>query len=257
MTHRALSFGAEAMAYELHRPGYPEEIIERILDYAELPIKTALEVGAGTGKATRMVANHGIAVLASEPDERMLVVLQEQTAGLPVTPIVGTFEDLSLSELAGRVELLYAAAAFHWTNPATRWDRAATLLPIGGTAAFFGGELELTDPEIRARFNEAIGDRADHHAGLVIPADAEGWQWPASELVLDPRFVALEQHHIPRRLQLSRDDFVAHIGTQSRFLIMEPDVRQQTFDEVRAVVPERIEFTADLTLHLARRVNAD
>jgi SAM-dependent methyltransferase len=256
VTNRALSFGTDATAYELHRPGYPESIIEQILGYAELPIKTALELGAGTGKATRMVAAHGIAVLASEPDERMLAVLQQQTAGLPVTPIVGTFEDLSVPELAGRVELLYSAAAFHWTDPATRWDRAAAILPIGGTAAFFGGELELTDPDVLARFNEAIGDRADHQAGVPMPGNPEGWKWPASELMLDPRFAAIEQHQVPRRLQLGLDDFIGHIGTQSRFLIMEPDVRRRTFDEIRSAMPAMIDFTADLVLHLARRVSA-
>ncbi|WP_161606371.1 class I SAM-dependent methyltransferase [Microlunatus speluncae] len=255
MSNRALTFGSNAAGYDLHRPGYPEAIIERILDYAELPIRTALEVGAGTGKATRLIAAHKITVLASEPDERMLAVLQEQTAGLPVTPIVGTFEDLSIPELAGRVQLLYAAAAFHWTDPETRWDRTAAILPIGATAAFFGGELELTDPAVRARFNEAIGDRADHQAGVPMPGDSEGWQWPANELRLDARFGAVEQHHIPRPLRLSLEDFIGHIGTQSRFLIMDPAERRQTFDEVRSAMPEVIEFTADLTLHLARRIS--
>ncbi len=256
MTDRALTFGSNAMGYEQHRPGYPETIIERILGYAELPIRTALEVGAGTGKATRLVAAHKITVLASEPDERMLAVLRQQTVGLPVTPIVGTFEDLSIPELAGRIELLFSAAALHWTDPATRWDRAAAILPIGGTAAFFAGELELTDPDVRARFNEAVGDRADHQAGVPMPGDPEGWQWPASELRLDPRFGAIEQHHIARPLRLGLDDFIGHIGTQSRFLIMDPEVRRQTFEQARSAMPEVIEFTADLTLHLARRVSA-
>lgn len=255
MTTRALTFGADAPGYERHRPGYPDSLVAKIIDYAELPIRTALEVGAGTGKATRVVAAHKISVIASEPDPRMLDVLREQTAGLPVRTVVGTFEQLSLDELAGRVELVYAAAAWHWTDPATRWDRLATILPAGGTAAFFGGELELADPDVRARFQQAIGHDADQHAGPQLnPVDRVGWAWPANEIAEDPRFGAIEEHTIPRRLQFSRDDFIGHIGTQSRFLIIEPEQRKLIFERVRSVMPDTIEFVSDLVLHLARRV---
>jgi SAM-dependent methyltransferase len=255
MTIRALTFGTDAAGYERHRPGYPDSLIAMIIGYAALPIRTALEVGAGTGKATRAVAAHKITVIASEPDPRMLDVLREQTAGLPVRTMVGTFEQLPLDELAGQVQLVYAAAAWHWTDPATRWDRLAAILPAGGTAAFFGGELELADPEVRARFQQAIGGDADPHAGPQLnPVNRVGWAWPANEIAEDDRFEAIEEHTIPRRLQFSRDDFIGHIGTQSRFLVIEPEQRKSIFERVRSAMPDTIEFVSDLVLHLARRV---
>ena len=56
MVERALSFGAVASAYERYRPGYPDELVDEVLAYAGRPVRTALEVGAGTGKATRAFA---------------------------------------------------------------------------------------------------------------------------------------------------------------------------------------------------------
>jgi 16S rRNA A1518/A1519 N6-dimethyltransferase RsmA/KsgA/DIM1 with predicted DNA glycosylase/AP lyase activity len=76
MTNRALSFGSVAAAYERFRPGYPDEVVDEVLAYAGGSIRTALEIGAGTGKATRVFAARGIAVTASDPDADMLAELR-------------------------------------------------------------------------------------------------------------------------------------------------------------------------------------
>ncbi len=67
---RALSFGSVATAYERYRPGYPVELVDEVLNYAGRPVRTALEIGAGTGKATRVFAERGLAVTATEPTRR-------------------------------------------------------------------------------------------------------------------------------------------------------------------------------------------
>ncbi|MET7507388.1 hypothetical protein [Streptomyces albidoflavus] len=51
MAERAVSFGATAAAYERFRPGYPAELLDLVTAYAGRPVRTALEIGAGTGKA--------------------------------------------------------------------------------------------------------------------------------------------------------------------------------------------------------------
>ena len=62
MPGRALGFGMVAEAYERFRPGYPAELFDVVMTYAGRPVRTALEIGAGTGKATRLFAQRGIAV---------------------------------------------------------------------------------------------------------------------------------------------------------------------------------------------------
>jgi len=56
MSRRALSFGGVAEAYERFRPGYPMALVDMVMAYGGQPVRTALEFGAGTGKATRLFA---------------------------------------------------------------------------------------------------------------------------------------------------------------------------------------------------------
>src|SRR5215471_9064904 len=117
MSGRALSFGVMAEAYERFRPGYPVELFDTVARYAGQPVRTALEIGAGTGKATRLFAQRGVRVTAVEPDGAMLAELRKHVPA-SVTTVQAAFEELLSGESYG---LVYAAAALHWTNPEGRW----------------------------------------------------------------------------------------------------------------------------------------
>src|SRR5215467_845219 len=144
MPGRALSFGAMAEAYERFRPGYPGELFDMVMAYAGQPVRTALEIGAGTGKATRLFAQRGVAVTATEPDGAMLAELRKHVPA-NVKTVQAAFEDLRVVERYG---LVYVAAALHWTDPEGRWSRVAALLEPGGVFASFGGPIQLADPAV-------------------------------------------------------------------------------------------------------------
>src|SRR4051812_25408986 len=128
MVERALSFGAAAAAYERFRPGYPDELVDKVLEYAGRPVSTALEIGAGTGQATRLFAARDIAVTATEPDAAMLAELRKHVPPT-VTAVQSAFEDLPLTST---FDLVFAASALHWTDAADRWTRMAALLNPDG-----------------------------------------------------------------------------------------------------------------------------
>ena len=128
MSGRALSFGVVAEAYERFRSAYPVELFDVVMAYAGRPVRTALEIGAGTGKATRLFAQRGVTVSAIEPDGAMLAELRKHVPA-NVKTVQAAFEDVRSGESYG---LVYAAAALHWTNPEGRWPRMAALLEPGG-----------------------------------------------------------------------------------------------------------------------------
>src|SRR6516165_10028706 len=144
MSGRSMSFGAVAPAYERFRFGYPAELFDTVMRYAGQPIRTALEIGAGTGKATRLFAEHRVTITATEPDAAMLAELRKHVPANVIT-VQAAFEDLRPAETYG---LVYAAAALHWTSPKGRWSRMAALLEPGGVFASFGGPVHLADPAI-------------------------------------------------------------------------------------------------------------
>jgi SAM-dependent methyltransferase len=247
---RALSFGAVAQTYERFRPGYPAGVWEVVLRYAGQPITTALEIGAGTGKATRLFAQQGIKVTATDPDQAMLAELRKHVDARTVR---AAFEDLPSGERYG---LVYAAAALHWTNAEGRWQRMAALLEPGGVFASFGGPVELADPAVKEAVAAA---RAPFMGSDEIPSPdgtppEQAMQWPGTELERSERFADVRQVVIERRLTMSADDFVGYLSTVSAYLELPLRDRAQVYRRIRQVLPETVEITADVVAHLARRV---
>lgn len=252
MSQRALSFGSVAAAYERYRPGYPDELVTSVLSYSGRPVTTALEIGAGTGKATRAFAARGVAVTASEPDPAMLEELRRHVPAT-VTPLLASFEDVRPD---ATFDLVFAAASLHWTEPTDRWQRIARLLAPGGVFASFGGPFEVADPAVAQAVRDARAPFLDDD-GVPSPdgtPDDSALQWPGTELIRSDLFDDVRQLVIERRVRLPADDYVAHLSTISAYLeLAEPD-RAEALRRIGAVLPEQVDLVADLTLHLARRV---
>ncbi|MGW7449111.1 class I SAM-dependent methyltransferase [Kitasatospora sp. NPDC054795] len=251
MSTRALSFGAIAEAYERFRPGYPEELFDLVLAYAGRPVRTALEIGAGTGKATRLFAAHGVAVTATEPDAAMLTELRK-TVPANVTTVRAAFEDLRPGKTYG---LVYAAAALHWTRPESRWSSVAALLDPEGVVASFGGPVQLADPAVEEAVHAA---RAPFLESDDVPspdgtAPDEAMQWPGTELQRSQFFLDVQQSVIKRHLTMSAPDYVGYLSTVSAYLQLPQSRRQQAYEAITRILPETVEIAADIIVHLARR----
>ncbi|MFC5644779.1 class I SAM-dependent methyltransferase [Kitasatospora cinereorecta] len=252
MAERARSFGAIAAAYERYRPGYPPELFDLVAGYAGRPLRTALEIGAGTGKATRLFAGRGVAVTATEPDPAMLAELRRHVPA-EVRTVRAAFEDVRPDETYG---LVYAAAALHWTDPEGRWSRTAALLEPGGVFASFGGPVRPADPAVEEAVRTARApflDSDDIPSPDGTPPD-RAMQWPGTELLRSPWFTDVRQSVQERRLTVTARAYVGHLSTVSAYLMLPPRTREQAFERIAAVLPARIELAADLTVHLARRV---
>jgi SAM-dependent methyltransferase len=251
MSGRALSFGLMAEAYERFRPGYPVELFDMVMAYAAQPVRTALEIGAGTGKATRLFAQRGVTVTATEPDGAMLAELRKHVPA-NVRTMQAAFEDLRPGQRYG---LVYAAAALHWTNPQDRWLRMAALLESGGVFASFGGPVQLADPAVKeavrvARSPFLASDEVPSPDGT--PSDND-MQWPGTELQRSQWFADVQQSVIERRLTLSARDYIGHLSTISAYLVLPALEQEQVFSRIMQVLPETVELAADITVHIAHR----
>lgn len=127
---RAVIFGRDAANYEAARPSYPPAAIEHVRSLVDA--STAVEVGAGTGKATGSMATEGLRIICLEPSPQMASLL-ESKALTGVEVVVSTFEDWDGGlEL---VDLIYAAQAWHWVDPAIGFGKAMSVLRPGGVIA--------------------------------------------------------------------------------------------------------------------------
>ena len=252
MAQRARSFGAVAAAYERFRPGYPDELVDEVLAYAGRPVRTALEVGAGTGKAIRVFARRGIAVTATDPDAAMLAELRRHVPG-SVTTVQAAFEELPVGR---SYDLVFAAASFHWTRAEGRWERVAALLVPGGVFASFGGQVRPADAEVERAVRAA---RSPYLADDEVPSPDgtpgdSTMQWPGSELTRTDLFTDVDQSVLERRLTASAEEYVGHLSTVSAYLELPEPVREEAFGRILETLPAYVALVADLTLHLARSV---
>ncbi len=118
-----------------------------MLEYAGRPVRTALEISTGTGKATRVFAARGIAVTATDPDAAMLAELVRHVPATVVT-VQGALEDLAPDQTYA---LVFAAAALHWTEPTGRWSRVAALLEPTERSPRSAGSSSWPTPASRRR----------------------------------------------------------------------------------------------------------
>jgi len=128
-------FDAVAEAYDVHRSGYPSEIIKTAVEHASLrPGARVVEVGSGTGKLTEELVAWRLRVDAVEPGSNMVEVARRRLRGSDLVQFhLSRFEDVSLP--AGLFEAVFSGSAFHWVDPTVGWKRAAALLRPGGTLA--------------------------------------------------------------------------------------------------------------------------
>jgi SAM-dependent methyltransferase len=239
-----------ATRYERFRPGYPDELVDAVLAYAVRPVRRALEIGAGTGKATRAFVARGVHVTATDPDGAMLGELRRRVTDGVVT-MQAALEDVPVGH---RYDLVFAAASLHWTEPGGRWSRIAALLEPDGIVASFGGPLELWDPAVRQTVDAA---RAPFLADDGVPSPdgtppESALQWPGTELEQSPLFGDVRQLVLERRLLWPAEDYVGYLSTVSAYLQLPATQREQVFARIREVLPAQVEVTADVILHLAR-----
>ena len=251
MSARSLAFGAVAEAYERFRPGYPDELVDLVMTLAGRPVRTALEIGAGTGKATRLFAERGIAVTATEPDDAMLTVLRS-TVPQTVKTVRAALEDLQAGETH---DLVFSAAALHWTRPEGRWTRIARLMEPEGVFASFGGPVQLADPAVEDLVRVARAPFLDDDA-IPSPdgtAPDAPMQWPGTELQRSELFREVRQAVVERRFTMTRHEYVGHLSTVSAYLELPQRQRDDAYRAITQVLPDTVEITADIVVHLARR----
>ena len=250
---RRLAFGLAADEYDLIRPGYPAPLVDAVLAHCGGPGVTAVEAGAGTGKATRAFAARGLAITAVEPDPAMAGILAASCAGYPwVSVVVGGFEAYVPARPCG---LLFSAQAWHWIDPAVRWEHAAAVLAGGGSLALFWNFDRLLDDAVQeevAQAHRALTPHIEWDSGAV-PDEGLLDRWPATEIAGLAAFTGLQARLYRWERVMSRRQYVQYLATHSPYLLLEASVRDELFARIAGVLPGRVPLAEDTVLFLARR----
>lgn len=178
---RDKSFERVAVVYDEVRPGYPDALYDRIVEFGALTTDTnVLEVGVGTGKATMPLAKRGFKILGLEPGAALSTIARSSVAQFPrVTIATTTFEDWAV--LPGVFGLAFSAQAFHWLNPEVRLTRFATALHPTGVLAVFGNVPSVSPGPLRDDLDVAYREMAPALSAL---REARNWYASAESPVM-------------------------------------------------------------------------
>ena len=218
-------FTAGADAYERSRPTYPPDAVSAIVERLGLgPGRTLLELGAGTGKLTRLLAPSGAEILAVEPVEAMRAKLADAVPGVQVA--AGTAEAIGLPNAS--VDAVVVAQAFHWFDAIRALSEMHRVLRPGGRAALVFNRRDESVPWVRG-----IGDAARRAASGEPQVWDDAWRESLALCGLFGPWRSLAFRQVQR---LTADGVVERIASVSYVAAASPEVRQGVLDEVRAVL---------------------
>ena len=131
-----LTFNRVASLYDEVRPGYPDELIEDVIALSGISSDgKILEVGCGTGQATRPFAERGYDMLCLDIGAELIEIAKKELHQLGnIAFSVCSFEDWSPD---CSFDLIISSTAFHWVDPAVRYVKAAEVLSETGALAVF------------------------------------------------------------------------------------------------------------------------
>ena len=252
-------FGADPAGYDAARPGHPDRVYEVLVERCGLRTGSAvLEIGPGTGQATRRLLELGAdPLVAVEPNERLAAYL-EATVGGHVEVLQRTLEDADLPSAA--FDLVTAASSFHWVDETVGLTTIRAALRSGGWIALWWtlfGEAAEPDAFIRATSPLLEGLESSPTKGVSgRPRHALDVEMRVAALKA-AGFVDLENERIGWEAHWDTAGIRGLYGTFSPILRLDADRRTQILDEIASIAERdfggRVTRALTTSLYTARK----
>jgi SAM-dependent methyltransferase len=236
------TFNAAADLYQRARPEYPEPLYDTLVRATGIEAgDRLLEIGCATGKATIPLARRGFRITCIEIGSELAAAARRNLTEFPgVEIIAGAFETWHPPG-ADRFDLVFAATAWHWIDPATRYQRAWELLRQGGHLALWsathviphGGDPFFSEiQEIYEDIDEGVPD---------------GWapirpgQLPDSRAEIDETglFEVIAVRHFDWEINYTAEEYLQLLDTFSGHIAMAASKRDHLYAEIRRRLAQR------------------
>jgi SAM-dependent methyltransferase len=236
IAERSQSFGAIAEDYDRLRPGPPDNAVDWLLAAGA---QVAVDVGAGTGLLTRVLARKVPRVIAVEPDDRMRAVLSARSPGIEA--LAGRGEAIPLPDASA--DGIFISSAWHWMDSGRTLAEVTRVLRDGGR---FGLIWTSRDSETgwlreirRDRPARPRDDGPSRPRSVALPADA--------------LLSGIATRSFVFELRMTVDALIEMLGTYSGVITASPAERADGLARARAVVDELFPGAADIDVPMRAR----
>ena len=219
--------------YERGRPGWPAGALAVA---GVPPAATVLDLGAGTGKLTRLLVSRFERVLAVEPADAMRRLLARLCP--EAEAIAGTGQEIPLPD--GSLDAVFAAEAFHWFDDERALAEIARVLrPRGALVLMWNLPDEPPDPSIAAA-ETLLETRVPEDDLRYYPLDLDGPQYTSGKwrrAFATAPFEPFREASFANPQTLDRDGVVAFFASMGWIADLPDGERLELLDEVRSILP--------------------
>jgi SAM-dependent methyltransferase len=251
------TFEQVAEPYDRARPCYPAPLFDELA--ALVPLAGGariLEIGPGTGQATLALAERGFRITSVELGAQLAAVARCKLSAFPDVAVINADFETWQAPRAD-FDAVVSFTAFHWIDPAVKFEKSASLIRDGGALAVVETE-HVMPPDGDAIFAEMQEDY-----GAVLPdVKAEGPRHPdaigdlCTEIEASGFFRdALSRQHLWDVIYTA-DEYIAVLDTYSPHRALDDTTRKRLHDRIRSRIEARPEATVRksylATLNVAR-----
>ena len=238
-THLKTTFNTAATLYEDIRPGYPEELIRDVVDISGINNHSRiLEVGCGTGKATRPFAERGYELVCLDIGADLIAVAKEKLREFPNVSFVEQAFEAWKPE--GKFDLIISATAFHWIDPKVRYLKASEVLGSNGFLAVFSNQHVRKNEGFFAE-SQSLYDR--YYFPLTIDRPpTHATDMPGVEVFENPI-----KRIYPWTETYSSEQYIKLLGTYSGHIALSDENRHRLFEGIVNLIETK--YNGQVTKH--------
>jgi SAM-dependent methyltransferase len=260
--NRRQTFDEVPELYDRARPQYPSQLFSDLVKLSGLSTGArVLEIGCGTGQATIPLAERGFNVVCIELGEGLAAIARRRLARYPCVEIVsGQFERWEHN--GPPFDAVAAFTAFHWIDPAVRYEKSHSVLKPMGILAIVATKHVLPedgDPffaEVQEDYNTLYAEGHTREAPVAPPRPDL-----VPDLGADIAASGLFRNVAVRRylwdVTYTGDDYIAVLGTYSGHRALAAETRDRLYERIRSRIDARPERTVRktylATLNIAQR----
>jgi ubiquinone/menaquinone biosynthesis C-methylase UbiE len=224
----ARTFDKTAEIYERARPSWPSEALDHVIKELRVD-RTAivLDLGAGTGKLTRMLVNRFDNAVAVEPLDGMRTLLASLIS--EVETYAGDAENIPLGDAS--VDVVFSADAFHWFDGELALAEIARVLrPRGGLVLMWNEPAKPTQPSIAAA-GALLNERGSSERQINRYASG-AWREPFA----GSSFEELSQAQFDHQQVVDREQLLAYFASMSWIAVLPDEERAELLSKVRELL---------------------
>lgn len=249
----ARGFSASAEQYERYRPSYPPDAVAWLLEQCRITSGAPVcDIGAGTGKLTRLLVPSGAELVAAEPLPEMLAILHRE---LPDVAAVDALAE-AMPFASGTLNAVTAAQAFHWFDLDRALPELHRVLAPGGRLGVIWNGWDVSVPWVREVRDVMARDASEQWRKNHLDD-----RWLQGALAESRHFGASHRasfrHTHRASLDDAREGLVARMATSSHIAAKPPAEQSVVLDEVRSILDsvnaEELDFPYRVDVHWCER----